>query len=98
MSKPDQGDGGAHLAVFNLSAQASKRSDLMQPLQARNVVMLPHREAVKSALIRDPDLFDKGRHQRFRGLGQRHLRIKLNADFHADLDVAMRGEYTQPEI
>ena len=53
----------------------------MQTLKAENIVVLPHRERVKAALISNAHLFDQRRHERVGRLVDRNLGVELNSKF-----------------
>ena len=55
MTQPEERHGGSYGAVFRLGAQSCQRRNLIEPLQARNVVMIAHRDRIKADIIGDPD-------------------------------------------
>ena len=83
--KAEQRGGGAYAGLLDLGAEPAQERDLMQPLEAGDVVVLAHGDGLEAGFVGHPGLLRQGGEEGFGRLVVGYLGIELDAEFHGVL-------------
>ena len=83
--KAEQRGGGAYAGLLDLGAEPAQERDLMQPLEAGDVVVLAHGDGLEAGVVGHPGLLRQRGEEGFGGLVVGYLGIELDTEFHGVL-------------
>ena len=81
----EQRGGGAYAGLLDLGAEPSQERDLMQPLEAGDVVVLAHGDGLEAGVVGHAGLLRQGGEEGLGRLVVGYLRIELDTEFHGVL-------------